>query len=152
MTQSEKRFLTIISITLIILTCVILARNLLQVSKSHPNEEITVGYHCTTDNSELSLTKNGDFIASSITFTHSVSTAEGNKLTDLTVAVNGSVSPAESSITHISAQLSDQQWDGLTVSELTTADTATVILFQDQLSICHFQYRIFPDGRIKFLQ
>lgn len=148
MTQSEKHLAVVLGIALIILSVLILTPN----KKQMPSQEkITVGYHCSTVSSESTQTQNGDTTTSVRTYTHSIYTSEGNKLTDLTVTVSGITSPSECAVSHISALLTDQQWDGLTVSEHTAADTGTVILFQDQLSVCHFQYRISPGGEICYL-
>ena len=152
MTQSEKRLLTILSILLLILTVSVLTRTYFKTETNDSYEEISIGFHCSTDIARDTQTQDGDTVTSVKSVNHSIYTSEGSKLTDLCVTVTGSVTPAECGISHISTSLSDQQWDGLRVSELTAQDTATVILFQDQLSVCHFQYRISQNGEINFLQ
>ena len=151
MSRNEKRLLSIISIALVMLACSILARKYFMISYSAPREELAAGFHCVTDVSQPIQTHDGDIITASQTFLHNIYTSEEHDIADLHVTVTASVTPSGCTISHISTSLSNQQWDGLTVSDLTAADTATVILFQDQLSICHFQYRISPDGEIEYL-
>ena len=158
MAQTEKRILAVICTALLILAGCILTRFYLRMSQK-PNDtahllsdgEMTAGFQYSTESTDLKKTQNGEDITSTKTFTHKIYTSEGSFLAKLTVTITGSVSPSVCAIDHLSATLSEEQWDGLTTIELTSEDTATVILFQDQLSVCHFQYRIFPDGMIDFL-
>ena len=152
MTQSEKRLLAIISIALLILSGCILIHSYMRISENRSLEETIYGYYSNTESTQHMQTQNGDTVTSAITFAHSIYTSEQIHLADLAVTVKGVISPTNCTISHLSATLSEKQWDGLTVSEHITNDTATVILFLDQLSICHFQYRIFPDGNISFLK
>ena len=162
MTQTEKRCFIIICLFLIILAAGIVTRYYFKVALLAESEsvdpstvigsnEIAVGFRCTTDANQTARTENGDFITTANSFQHKIYTADGTYITALTVTVSGSTSPSETKITHLSATLSDEQWSGLTVTEHLTGDTATVLLFQDQLSICHFQYRVIQDGTISYL-
>ena len=54
-------------------------------------------------------------------------------------------------IMEISASLSDAQIDGLTISEHRSDDTATIVLYLNQMSICYFQYRLSSDGTIEII-
>ena len=152
MNRTTKLILALVCIISLIMAVNILTRGDSSSSDSAPSQELTVGYRCTTDASDLEKTHTEDSITSIRTFKHSIYTSEGSKLTDLSVTVTGNVSPSLCAVSHLSALLSQQQWDGLTVTEHTVADTATIILFHDQLSVCHFQYRVTADGEIIFLQ
>lgn len=51
----------------------------------------------------------------------------------------------------ISGSLSDAQIDGLTLSEHLAGDTGTIVVYLNQISICHFQYRLSSDGSVELL-
>lgn len=119
-----------------------------------PTEELaeigTSSYYCTTE--ELHEPTGNEGVVSTV-FKHSIYDPEHDYIAKLAVTVTGSHSPEEgtASISSISAKLSEEAAEGLTVSEHLSGDTGTVILYRNQMSVCHFQYRLSSEGNIKFL-
>ena len=113
----------------------------------------TSGYYCITGESEAV-----DVIGSEDTqrvqvFAHQVFDPQGEYIVTLTATVTGEHSPEEdtAAVTRISASLTNAAIEGVTTSEHISKNTATVVLYWNQTSICHFQYRLYPDGTLEFL-
>ena len=165
MTQKEKRILCILCFTLILLAAGILTRYYFQmkqwkidnspdpseVAVAMTGEELTAGYRAVTTQSQIAQTQSGTKTVLSRTFTHKVYSPEGAYLATVTASVIGTITDSEAVITDLTAQLSDEQREGLTLSEHISGNTGTVVLYLNQISACHFQYRLSMDGTLKFL-
>lgn len=106
------------------------------------------GYSCITGESETQEANNLTVRA----FSHRIYNPNNDYIGTLTTTVTGSLADAAPQINSIRAELSDQQIDGLTVSEHQSEDTGTVVLYLNQMSICHFQYRMQNDGQVNYLK
>lgn len=106
------------------------------------------GYSCITGESEIQQV-NGLTVRA---FSHRIYNPNNDYIGTLTATVTGSLSGSDPQITDIRAELSDQQIDGLSVSVHTSENTGTVVLYLNQMSICHFQYRMRNDGQVTYLQ
>ena len=160
MTKSEKYIFTVFCVILLVLAGFILIRYYHRVSDAYAlsqNQEISEehipisGYTYTTESSELVRSENSEGNTAKRTFTHTVFTPENNALAVLTITVTGNTSADSFTISHISTSLSQQHQEGLTVSEHISGETATVVLYLNQISVCHFQYRLSTDGSIIIL-
>lgn len=110
----------------------------------------TSGYFCVTEEKQEPTESDGINCA---VFFHKVYDPDAEYLTTLTVTILGSYdeSTQSASIPNISVSLSDDTIEGLSTSQHLSGDTATVILYRNQMSVCHFQYRVYPDGTISLL-
>ena len=156
MTKKETSIIAVFCVILIILAGIILIRYYNRVSEysaATKNEEIisVTGYHYSTRAKDLIVSENTTDITSRRTFTHRIFTQQNQNLAVVTITVNGSISADNTEISHVSASLADEQMDGLTVSQHISGQTATVVLYVNQISVCHFQYRLLSDGNIEFL-
>ena len=117
------------------------------------NDEIisVTGYHYNTTANDFIVSENTTGITSRRTFTHRIFTQQNQNLAVVTVTVNGSISADNTEISHVSASLSDEQMDSLNISQHISGQTATVVLYVNQISVCHFQYRLLSDGDIELL-
>ena len=156
MTRKEKRILTVICTVMLAAAVLILIR-FYHTATGRTNDlsaesrDFSTGYRCSTEASEQSKTVTADAATIKRTFTHKLYTPENNYLVTATITVTGMVSGDNKTITHLSTSLSGNESEGLTISEHITEDTATVILYRNQFSVCHLQYRISQDGTIAFL-
>ena len=160
MEKKDKRVLAIFCTLLLILAGCILLWYYNHVSNYYATLENTVtaedpayltGYHYTTTASQLTTTEDPNGIASRKIFIHEVYTQDDQDFVTVTVSITGNISTKNSTISHISTSLSEAQLDGLTISEHLSGETATVILYVNQISVCHFQYRQSADGSIDCL-
>jgi hypothetical protein len=157
MSKNEKCFIAVFCIILLVLSGFILIRYYHRVSNDYAVSESTEdlipvsGYTYTTASGELTTSEHPEGISSRRTFTHKVYIQENQALAVISVTVSGNISDDSLTITHISTSLSEEVQDGLTVSEHISGETATVVLYVNQISVCHFQYRLSQDGSIDFL-
>ena len=160
MTKNETCIFDVFCVILLVLAGFILTRYYHRVSDYYATpespesseEQIPIsGCTYTTVCGELIRNENPDGSSSRRTFTHEVSTPENHPLAVIAVTVTGSISTDSLAVTHISTSLSEEQQEGLTVSEHISGETATVVLYINQISVCHFQYRLSTDGSIVFL-
>ena len=160
MTKNQKCIFAVFCLILLILAGFILTRYYHRVSDYYfiyespeVSEELIPisGYTYTTTCGELIVSENPDGNTSRRTFTHEVSTTENQPLAVVTITVTGNFSDNGLIISHISTSLFDEHQEGLTVSEHISGETATVVLYVNQISVCHFQYRLSTDGSIVFL-
>ena len=153
MTKNEKSIIAVFCLILLVLAGFILVRYYHRVSNyctaAEPVEDPipASGYTCTTDSGELTITEG----TARRTFTHEVSAPENQTIAVITVTVTGNLSDDSCAISHISTFLSEEAQNGLTVSEHVSGETATVVLYVNQISVCHFQYRLSADGFIDHL-
>ena len=160
MTTKEKRLIAVFCAVLLILAGCILLRYYKRVSSYYASAENSAsiespayltGYHYSTTVSEITHTVDPDGTTFRRTFTHEVYTQDDRDFVTVTVSVTGNISSKATAISHISTSLSNIQLDGLTVSEHISGETATVVLYVNQISVCHFQYRLTADGSIDHL-
>lgn len=159
MTKNEKRMLTVFCLILAALTGCILLRYYHRVtqiatleSQQSPEEQRSlIGYHYTTTAAQLTKSEDPEGKTSRRTFTHAVFTPDEQDLATVTVTVSGALSGERSGISHISTSLTEEEMDGLTISEHISGQTATIVLYMNQISVCHFQYRLASDGSIDSL-
>ena len=163
MTKRETRILLILFLILSILTGVILTRyyfkmkvlsspNPEEVAEAMTGDELPGGYRVITATSQLSKSTSGSKSVCSRTFTHKVFSPAGVYLVTLEVSVTGEAEGESVSIASVNPQFSDEQTDGLTLSQHLSGDTGTVVLYRNQVSVCHFQYRLSSDGMLDFLK
>ena len=105
------------------------------------------GYLCVTGESGMEEAASRGTAVAVKAFSHRIYGPQGDYVLTLTTTVIVSADAVSS----VSASLSDAQKDGFTTSEHVSKDTGTVILYLNQLSVCHFQYRLQEDGTISFL-
>ena len=160
MTTKDKRFIVVFCAVLMVLTGCILLRYYNRVSTYYATFENSAtagdpayltGYYYTTSNSELTKAANPDGTTSKITFIHQVYDQDEQDFVAVTVSITGNISSENRVISHISTSLSDESLVGLTISEHISGEAATVILYVNQISVCHFQYRLYSDGTIDCL-
>ena len=160
MTTKGKGFIIFFCAVLLVLAACILLRYYHRVSNYYATVENTAasdlsayltGYHYTTTASQLTTAEDPDGITSRKTFIHEVYTQDNQDFVTVTVSITGNISSENSTISHISTSLSEAQLDGLTISEHLSGETATVVLYVNQISVCHFQYRLSSDGTINCL-
>ena len=154
MTKKQTSLIIVFCAVLLALAGVILVRYYHRVidhyTMAETGEDLIpiAGYTYTTTDEDLSSTEGPDGSTIKRTFTHAVFAPDGSKLTTVTVTVSGNISNDSSSISHISTSLSEEQSNVLTISEHLSRETATVVLYVNQISVCHFQYRLSPEGSI----
>ena len=160
MTKNEKRIIAVFCLILLVLAGCILVRFYHRVSDVYAAAESTEtaeelipisGYTSTTTGGEFTASEGPDGSTVRRTFTHEVYTPENQTLAVINVTVTGNISSDSYTVSHISTSLSEESQDGLTVSEHVSGETATVVLYVNQISVCHFQYRLSSDGSIDFL-
>ena len=160
MTTKEKRLIAVFCIVLLVIAVCILLRYYNRVSSYYAvadhstaikDTAYLTGYHYTTVGSEITKTENPDGFTSKRTFTHAVYTQDNQDFVTITVSVTGNISGAATAISHITTSLSEAAPDTLTISEHLSVETATVVLYVNQISVCHFQYRLSADGSIDHL-
>ena len=160
MTTKDKHFIVIFCAVLLVIAGCILLRYYHRVSNYYATAENSAasnisayltGYHYTTTASPLTTDEDPDGIASRKTFIHQVYDQEKEHFVTVTVSITGNISTENSTISHISTSLSEAQLDGLTISEHLSGETATVVLYVNQISVCHFLYRLSADGAIDHL-
>ena len=160
MEKKEIRILALFCAVLLVLAGYILLRYYHRVSDYYATVENTTandvsayltGYHYTTTASQLTMSEDPDSTTSRKTFIHEVYTQDHQDFVTVTVSITGNISTENGTISHISTSLSESLMDGLTISEHLTGETATVVLYVNQISVCHFQYRLSADGSIDFL-
>ena len=144
----------LIPLLLIFLLCGCAAQPSEETAATIPTESLpeigTSGYFCLTE--ELHEPTGSETVSCTV-FRHKIYDPDRDPLLTLTVTVTGSYQTAENtaSILNLSVTQTDETADGLSTSQHLSGDTATVILYRNQLSVCHFQYRISPDGTISLL-
>jgi hypothetical protein len=160
MTKNEKSIIAVFCLILLVLAGFILVRYYHRVNDSYAlsgstetaEEQIPIaGYTCSTTSGDLSRSEDSDNCTAKRTFTHEVYTPDGDHLTTVAVTVTGSISSDSFAISHISTSLAKEANPVLTVSEHLSDETATVVLYLNQISICHFQYRLSSDGSVDYL-
>lgn len=139
---------------LIILLCGCGFQNKGEASETIPLDSLfkigTSGYFCTA---EEMFEPTGSETVNSTVFRHKVYDPDMEYLSTLTVTITGSYNEPENkaSIQSISVNHSDDAAEGISSSQHLSGDTATVILYRNHMSVCHFQYRIESDGNIMLL-
>lgn len=110
-------------------------------------------YRCITGESEQTQQLSDGRTAKVKAFAHRIYNPNGEYVVTLTTAVTGVYSPGEDAaeIVDVSHVLSDAKMDGVSVSGHFSGDTATVVVYLNKVSVCHFQYRLSPDGTLEFL-
>ena len=160
MTTKEKRLIAVFCAVLLILAGCILLRYYKRVSSYYASAENSAsiespayltGYHYSTTVSEITHTVDPDGTTFRRTFTHEVYTQDDRDFVTVTVNITGNIANDNICISHISTSLSEDHPENLTVSEHLFRETATVILYINKISICHFQYRLTADGSIDHL-
>lgn len=111
----------------------------------------TSSYSCVTGESETQQTITDSGTVWVKAFSHRVYDPNGEYVVTLTTTVIGTAEDGTAVVSAIRGNLSDAQADGFTVSEHISGDTGTIVLYRNQMSVCHFQYRILSDGSVKFL-
>ena len=148
MTKKDKRIIVAFCAFLLVLAGCILLRYYNRVSNYYATFENSAtaedpayltGYYYTTSNSELTKAEDPDTITSKKTFIHQVYDQDEQHFVTVTVSITGSISSENRVISHIS------------ISEHLSGETGTVVLYVNQISVCHFQYRLTPDGSIDCL-
>lgn len=108
-------------------------------------------YSCITGESEIQeVTSDGEAVMVKA-FSHKIYDPDNEYVVTLTTAVTFPAEEGVSEITAVSGSLSDAQADGFTVSEHLSGDTATIVVYRNQMSVCHFQYRVYSDGSVELL-
>ena len=160
MEKKEIRIIAIFCAVLLVLAGCILLRYYHRISNYYATIEnaaandisaYLTGFHYTTTNSQLTTSEDPDGTTSRRTFTHTVYTQDDRDFITVTVNITGNIASDNIDISHISTSLSEDHPENLTVSEHLFGETATVILYINQISICHFQYRLSADGSIDHL-
>ena len=160
MTTKDKRFIIFFCAVLLVLAGCILLRYYHRVSNYYATAENSAasnisayltGYHYTTTASQLTTAEDPDGITSRKTFIHEIYTQDNQDFVTVTVSITGNIANDNIGISHISTSLSEDHPENLTVSEHLFGETATVILYINKISICHFQYRLSADGSIDHL-
>lgn len=110
-------------------------------------------YRCVTGVSEEIQQLSETETAKVKVFAHKIYNPDGEYVVTLTASVTGRYSESEdtASIVSVSGTFSDAQKDGFTLSEHISGDTATIVMYWNQTSVCHFQYRVYSDGTMEFL-
>ena len=108
-------------------------------------------YSCVTSESETHDTKAEEGTVYTKAFTHEIYNSEKEYMVTLTTTITASNTGSGFALSSIKGDLTDAESDGLTVSEHISGNTGTVILYLNQLSVCHFQYRVSADGSFERL-
>lgn len=111
----------------------------------------TSSYSCVTGESIETQSLSETLTAVVKAFSHRIYDPDNEYVVTLTNTVIGIYSSDAAKISSVSGTLSDAETEGFTVSEHVSGDTATVVLYLNNISVCHFQYRISPDGTLEFL-
>lgn len=160
MEKKEKCMIVIFCAVLLVLAAFILLQYYNRISNyyTEPKNSVSIqepayliGYHYATTASEITQTEDPDGTTSRRTFTHKVYTQDNQDFVTITVNITGNITSDSIDISHISTSLSGDHPENLTVSEHLFGETATVILYINQISICHFQYRLTANGSIDHL-
>lgn len=129
------------------------SQNATEPPETLPPGAVKIGissYSCITGTSEKTVELSEDETAKVSSFAHMIYNPDNQYICTLSNTIV-SVSPDDAAISEVEASLSDMQIDGLTVSEHLSDNTATVIVYLNQMSVCHFQYRLSSDGTIEFI-
>ena len=109
-------------------------------------------YYCiTVESEETEQITEEDTIAKARAFSHKIYNPNYAYIGTLTTVAAGTADGESCKMASVSGELSDEQMDGLTLSEHLSGDTGTVVLYLNQVSVCHFQYLLYPDGTVEFL-
>lgn len=123
------------------------------ITETLPAGAIKIGissYSCITGTSEKTVQLSEAETARVSSFAHMIYDPNNKYICTLSNTIV-SISPDNASISEVKASLSDTQIDGLSVSEHLSDNTATVIVYLNQMSVCHFQYKLSSDGIIEFV-
>ena len=154
----SKFFKMLILLTMLLLTLSGCSQEIPQETTVPPTapagvEEIgNSSYYCTTEQSEQSSQLSGAQTVTATAFSHEIYDPDYEYIATLTAVAAGTISDDDCQITSINATLSEEQAEGLSISEHLSGDTGTVILYRNGISVCHFQYRLYDDGTAEFLQ
>lgn len=123
------------------------------ITETIPQDLVEIGnsdYYCIAE--EQMQPSGSDGIAAA-DFTHRIYNPNYDYIVTLNVSVNGSFDQEDDSATiaSVTGVFSDEQIEGLSLSQHLSEDTATIVVYLNQISVCHFQYRLYPDGTIKVL-
>lgn len=120
------------------------------ISMDSLSEIGTSGYFCLT---EEKFESTGSETTNCTVFRQKIYDPDLEYLTTLTVTITGNYNTSESTafIQNISVSHSEDATEGSSTSQHLSGDMATVVLYRNHLSVCHFQYRIEPDGNIFLL-
>ena len=160
MTKKEKYIITVFCLILLALAGFMTLRYYHRVSAYYAasvyqetaQSQIPItGYEFSTIAGDLTTIEHPDGITSRKTFTHKIVAPDGQDFAAITITVTGNIAKGSGEFTHISTSLNEEIQDGLTVSEHISGQTATIVLYMNQISVCHFQYRLSTDGSIVFL-
>lgn len=110
-------------------------------------------YSCVTGASEEQVETTETGTVKVKAFSHRIYNPNNDYVVTLTTVLTISCPDADGSQTlaDVSGSLSDAQKDGFTISEHLAGDTGTIVLYLNQTSVCHFQYRLHSDGTIELL-
>lgn len=128
------------------------AENTTEASEPFIGTEIGISeYSCITGESEMqeAVTENGTVMVKA--FSHKIYDPMEEYMVTLTTVLTFPAGESGTEFSSVSGSLSDAQAEGFTISEHVSGDTATIVLYRNQLSVCHLQYRIHKDGTIEFL-
>ena len=109
-------------------------------------------YYSITTQSEQSTQSSMTQTVTATAFVHQIYDPDFDPIATLTTVAAGSIdSQGQCTMTQTSGTLSEVNADDLTLSEHLSGNTGTLILYRSGMSVCHFQYRLHPDGTIEFL-
>lgn len=108
-------------------------------------------YSCITGESETHETASAEGTVYVKAFAHKIYNSEKDYIVTLTTTITASATDSGITLSSITGDLTEAESDGLTVSEHISGDTGTVVLYWNQMSVCHFQYRVSSDGSFELL-
>lgn len=156
--QNAKKFIWILAGALCAVILAFLLATHFRSSPTTPSEEAlsateigTSTYTCVTTASEVTTQESPEGTIQSKTFSHNIYDAGGTFIATLHSDVTGILADESASITSISSNLSETAKSGMTLSEHISGNTATIIVYINNLSICYFQYRLHGDGTLELL-
>lgn len=144
-----KRILLLVFLSLLLCGCA--APEETTPPETAPDSAVELGisgYFCVTGESETSQQTTDTGTVQVKAFSHKIYDPNGEHLVTLTTALSG----WDAEIKTVTPELSEAQSQGLTTSAHLSGDTATVVLYRNQMSVCHFQYRLHADSTWEFLQ
>ena len=156
----------LIGITAVLLTLILIYPLLIHTSHEEavtvptspnlPEDALPIGasgYFCVTGVSDAVDAIGTDGTRRVQVFAHRIYDPEGEYIVTLTSTVVGIHSQEEdtASILEITGQLTDAAAEGFDLSNHISKNTATAVLYWNCQSVCHIQYRLYPNGTIDIL-
>lgn len=146
--------LTILLLLISALLCGCAADTAVETAETAPADAVEIGassYSCVTGESEAQEVTSDTGTVMAKAFSHRIYNSNNEYVVTLTTTVTFPAVESPTEITAVSGSLSDAQMEGFTISEHLAGDTGTVVLYLNQMSVCHFQYRLYADGTLELL-